>query len=229
MDEINWTEFWLDRWQQGRIQFHQQNFEALLSRFPQVKDQVVFVPLCGKSKDMHYFAELGNRVIGVELSQSACVAFMAENSLAYEQEEIQNFTVFKSKTITLYCGDFFQLDLSLLEEVSLIYDRAALIALPSALRAQYANFISHWVEARGSRAEKLVIYLIALEYASETPLQPPFSVSAAEIKTLYAKQFQIEKIFSEQDAQFTPTEPATEAQPAVESAYVLTSNLQRKG
>ena len=223
MDETNWTDFWLDRWQQGRIHFHQQNFEALLSRFPQVKDQVVFVPLCGKSKDMLYFAELGNRVIGVELSQSACVAFMAENNLAYEREEIPNFTVFKSKTITLYCGDFFQLDLSLLDGVSLIYDRAALIALPSALREKYVKFISRWVEARGNGAQQLVIYLITLEYASKTPMQPPFSVSAAEIKKLYAEHFQIEKIFSEDDAQYSPTEPATEALPAVESAYLLTS------
>ena len=52
----------------------------------------------------------------------------------------------------------------------LVYDRAALIALPGAMRRQYAALMSRLVEAGGQ------VLLVTLEYQPEQQLQPPFSV-----------------------------------------------------
>ena len=45
------------------------------------KNGHVFVPLCGKSVDMLWFAKQGLDVIGIELSEIAVTQFFAENDL----------------------------------------------------------------------------------------------------------------------------------------------------
>ena len=222
MQASDWAEFWLKRWTDGIIHFHQEKIEAMLARFPAVTNEVVLVPLCGKTKDMVHFAELGNQVIGAELSLTACESFFVENQIAYERRSIPGFVVFQSKSITIYCGDFFSLPLNLLQNVTLIYDRAALIALPTNLRIRYAELIINIAKNCSNSLGSFKIYLISLEYAAKKPDLPPFSVGAAEIEALYGKRFKIEKLVSEKDILYSPTTETTEPQPATESAYLLT-------
>ena len=75
------TEYWRDRWQQNRIEFHQDAVSPYLQRFlAELKlapGARVFVPLCGKSKDMLWLSAQGYGVFGVEVSPLAVAAFFS--------------------------------------------------------------------------------------------------------------------------------------------------------
>ena len=57
---------------------------------PELSDEgeIVFVPMCGKSLDMVWFAEQGCRVIGVELSSLAAKDFFDELGLAFTMQDL---------------------------------------------------------------------------------------------------------------------------------------------
>src|SRR3569623_1038336 len=78
-------EFWQARWDEGRIGFHQDDVNPYLRRYwPGMNipvDNAVFVPLCGKSKDMLRLRAQGHAVMGVEVVARAVEAFFAENAL----------------------------------------------------------------------------------------------------------------------------------------------------
>ena len=79
------ADFWLQRWNQGRIGFHRGEVMPLLEKHWATLDVAahgrVFVPLAGKSLDMHWLAAQGHRVLGAELSPLAVQAFFAEAGL----------------------------------------------------------------------------------------------------------------------------------------------------
>lgn len=87
--------------------------------------------------------------------------------------------------LRIYQGDFFAAP-ELGQRYRLVYDRAALIALPGAMRRQYAALMSRLVEAGGQ------VLLVTLEYQPEQQQQPPFSVGEMEVRTLFERDFGVE-------------------------------------
>jgi Thiopurine S-methyltransferase (TPMT). len=77
--------FWLQRWNEGRIGFHRGEVMPLLEKhWPALGVPAggrVFVPLAGKTLDMHWLAAQGHAVLGAELSPLAVRAFFAEAGL----------------------------------------------------------------------------------------------------------------------------------------------------
>jgi thiopurine S-methyltransferase len=146
---------------------------------PLKPDNRIFVPLCGKSIDMLWLVQQGYEVIGHELSVLACHAFFEENGISVEYVQEEKFTVFKSPGITLFAGDFFKLDKTLLANVDAVYDRAALIALPSDMRKKYVN------QLRNLIPPLTPIFLITTDYPQEDMQGPPFSVGEAEVHALF--------------------------------------------
>lgn len=180
-------DFWLKKWQDGEIGFHQTRYHPALEKFADKFSQgTILVPLCGKSLDMLYLAGLGHSVIGVELSPIACRDFFHENGLVYTEKTTQDFVVFQSADITLWSGDFFKLPASEWSKVSGVYDRAALVALPVEIRQKYAATFS-------CSTQKLEILLVSFDYASASIQGPPFSVTESEIRSIY-QGYQVEKI-----------------------------------
>lgn len=186
--------FWHARWESQKIGFHQEYFNSLLRLHwdalrPSLSEQV-FVPLCGKSLDMLWLRERGHAVLGVELSQLACKAFFAEQAVEPEQVQQPNGQRWFKDGICLHCGDFFALTKEDLSECSLVYDRAALIALPAEMRQRY---VAQLIEQLPSGAR---ILLIALEFKGEEG--PPFSVSETEVKRLFGAAFKVELLAREE-------------------------------
>ncbi len=140
----------------------------------------VLVPLCGKSLDMLWLAEQGHRVLGVELSELAITQFFSENQLTPVMHESAQGRHYVAGHIELVCGDIFGLEDSTLAACAGAYDRAALIALPPAMRARYAGDIYGRLP---SAAQSLVI---TLEYAQEKMEGPPFSVAEDEVLRLFS-------------------------------------------
>jgi thiopurine S-methyltransferase len=200
---MNWNDFWLSKWVEGKINFHQEQVESFLANhFPKLGPQTVFVPLCGKSKDLLYFSNAGHTVIGVELSELACRAFFAESNIAFTAQKSGDFMVFESVRserphfgfIKIYCGDFFKLTSALLGRVNWIYDRAALIALPPEVRSEYCEHLFSLF-----KDQAVSIFLITFEYDPSLRDGPPFSVDANEVTQLYGDHFEINEIISEND------------------------------
>ena len=67
--------FWLDRWENKEIGFHQNKANPLLTKnFEKLslKDESrIFIPLCGKTLDIGWFLSKGYKVAGCELSEIA--------------------------------------------------------------------------------------------------------------------------------------------------------------
>ena len=76
-------EYWLERWRQEEIGFHQSEINPYLRQYwPDLQvapGKQVFIPLCGKSRDMIWLREQNLSVLGVELSPLAVEAFFKEN------------------------------------------------------------------------------------------------------------------------------------------------------
>lgn len=177
------SEFWHERWQQSQIGFHRSDTHPWLLEFwptLQLPERSrVFVPLCGKSRDLVWLREQGHEVIGVELSPIAVEAFFEENGLTPVISETGRLKLYESDGIRLYCGDFFDLTSAELTGVAGCYDRAALVALPPELRERYVRHLAHILPASAA------MLLIAFEYPEHEMAGPPFNVDGHEVERLF--------------------------------------------
>jgi len=187
-------EFWLERWQEGLIGFHQDRINDYLTRhFGRTDAQqggAVLVTLCGKSLDMVWLHEQGFRVIGVELSPLAVESFFSENKLQPTITSTGKFQSYNASDITLLCGDFFDLTSADIGDIEAVYDRASLIALPPEMRPSYAEHLTRLLP----RDTKVL--LITMEYPQEQMQGPPFAVKESEVHELYDNHFDIEHLES---------------------------------
>ncbi|KRD30555.1 thiopurine S-methyltransferase [Lysobacter sp. Root916] len=183
------AEFWQQRWRERQIGFHQDRpSPLLLKHWPSLglaPDSRVFVPLAGKTLDMAWFASQGHRVLGVELSRIAVEEFFAEHGLTPEVEMSRYGRHYRAGAIELICGDAFALDAALLSDCAAVFDRAALIALPTPLRERYAGELYPHLPS-GCRG-----LLITLEYPQHEKQGPPFSVVEQEVYRLYAPDWRL--------------------------------------
>lgn len=184
------SDFWLQRWREGRTGFHQERVMPLLEKHWDAlalqAGSRVFMPLAGKSRDMLWLAARGHRVLGIELSPLAIEQFFAENRLVPTVHESRYGTHHIAGGIELIRGDAFGLDDAALADCGGVYDRAALIALPPDLRARYVDELYARLPA-GCRG-----LLITLEYPQHEKEGPPFSVEEAEVRRRYAPQWNVD-------------------------------------
>ena len=185
-------DFWLERWARDQIGFHLGEVNPYLQRHWPVLDLApgvrVLVPLCGKSLDLVWLAAQGYRVVGVELAEKAIVDFFAEQQLQAEVLQRGAFKVYRAGALELWCGDFFALSAADVGDCAALYDRAALIALPAAMRERYA---AHLTAILPAGCEGL---LITLDYAQSQMNGPPFAVSDGEVQARFSDGWQVELV-----------------------------------
>ncbi|MEM7765208.1 MAG: thiopurine S-methyltransferase [Pseudomonadota bacterium] len=173
---------WLSRWQDGRIGFHENaTNQHLLAHWPaltQDSSSAVFVPLCGKTLDMLWLAERHAGVIGVELSPIAVRDFFAEAGLAPTVTEHGDLSCWQAENLCIFVGDFFALSAQHVRGARLVYDRAALIALPESVRPVYQRHLLALVppDVQG--------LTITVDYPQAEMSGPPFSVTDDEMRGL---------------------------------------------
>ena len=187
-------DFWHQRWAAGKLGFHQQKVNSRLKQFwnalapAPVRGAKALVPLCGKSLDMLWLAQSGYRVIGIEISDIACRDFYVENQLPYERINRAPFVKYIGDDIELWCGDWFDLQPDDLSDVRLVYDRAALIALPEPMRTDYAAHLAALLQP-GSQ-----VFLISMDYDENKMKGPPFSVPEHTVRDLFENNFSVKII-----------------------------------
>lgn len=209
--------FWLERWRLNQIGFHQANFNARLIRhWPTLKvprGGLVFVPLCGKTRDMIWFAQAGYRVLGIELAPAAIEAFFHEASAPYVHRQQLPLSVYEGMGIRILGGDFFDLTAADLAGTNGVFDRGALVALPPEMRRRY---VDHLLTVLPSGAE---ILLLTLEYEQSRVGGPPFSVQREEVEQLYGERCSITRLEAATTDQVSPHFSAQGVTSAGESTY----------
>ncbi|WP_130903332.1 thiopurine S-methyltransferase [Pseudomonas sp. Sample_23] len=185
-------EFWYKKWDSNQIGFHQAEANPYLQRYwPELAiapSARVLVPLCGKSLDLLWLAGQGHQVIGVELAEKAVEEFFSEHQLQPQISDKGAFKVYRTVAFELWCGDFFALTAEDVAGCTALYDRAALIALPDAMRQRYAEHLQQLL------APEMKGLVITLDYDQSQIPGPPFAVSDDEAQRLLGQGWQLEKL-----------------------------------
>ena len=186
--------FWNERWQEGRIGFHNNQVHPMLAAqigtLGLAPGGRVFLPLCGKTVDIGWLLEQDYRVAGVELSRIAVEQLFEELGVEPEISRDGPLTRFSAPGLDVWAGDIFDLSAEVLGPVDAVYDRAALVALPLGMRPRYATH----VPAITCHATQL---LITFDYDQSVMKGPPFSVPLGEITALYGRGFAISDLLAE--------------------------------
>lgn len=206
-------DFWHARWQGKQIAFHEGKANAFLvkhfSRLPAGPGARVFVPLCGKTRDIAWLLGQGLKVAGAELSRIAVEELFAELDVVPQISADGPLTRFSAPGLDILQGDIFALTRDALGPVDAVWDRAALVALPKDMRARYAPHLVALTEG----APQL---LVCFEYDQSLVAGPPFSVPPEETRALYGADYLVAEI------ETAPVPGGLKGQcPAVEHVWLL--------
>lgn len=181
-------DYWLERWREQRIGFHEPGGNGALRRHWPWRGQRVLVPLCGKATDLRWLAEQGNEVVGVELAESAAREFFAEQALEHTVTD-GPLPAYRATDLPLaiYVGDYFAFDGPLDgRRCDALYDRAALVAVHPDERARY---VEHTKNLLTADAKRLVITFC---YDQNAAAGPPFAVPDDEVRRYWSDLARLE-------------------------------------
>lgn len=191
-------QFWHNRWKNNEIGFHQYTENPFLvkyfHRLNLKNGQRVFIPLCGKTRDIAWLLNNNCQVIGVELVQSAVKQLFLELGITPRIQEKGNLLHYQSANIDIFVGDIFHATFQKIGTLDAVYDRAALVALPHKTRQKYTRHICQITQ----NAPQL---LITYEYDQSLAEGPPFSISHSELKQHYQASHEIQLLESNCETQ----------------------------
>ena len=180
--------FWHNKWEKNEIGFHLPDANPLLVKhFPTLnlkQGARIFLPLCGKTLDIAWLLAQGYRVAGAELSTIAIEDLFNNLNLTPTIIKLDEITHYSATNIDVFVGDIFKVTPNMLGNVDVVYDRAALVALPDEIRKQYSAHLM----ALTNNAPQL---LICFEYDQTLHTGPPFSISADEVKQHYQTSYDL--------------------------------------
>ena len=182
------AKFWHERWRKNEIGCHEGKPNPLLVKFVGRlglrKGARVFVPLCGKTRDIGWLLGKGFRVAGAELSEVAVTQLFKELKVVPKISAAGKLKKYRAKNLEIFVGDVFAVTRKALGRVDAIYDRAALVALPEMVRKRYSAHLKRIT----NKAPQL---LISFEYDQRVMEGPPFSITNAELVARYAKDYEL--------------------------------------
>jgi thiopurine S-methyltransferase len=186
-------DFWLNKWDKNEIAFHGSEANPLLLKYFKeltlTKGSRIFIPLCGKTLDIHWLLSQGYRVAGAELSELAIQQLFTELGVTPKIVTAGKLKHYSAEGIDIFVGDIFDLTADLLGAVDAVYDRAALVALPEEMRIRYTAHLARITD----KAPQL---LITYEYDATLISGPPFSISIDEVKRHYAGSYNLHLLAS---------------------------------
>lgn len=188
------AEFWQRKWESNDIGFHNHQANPLLVKHLEQlalpSGSRLFLPLCGKTLDIGWLLDKGYKVVGAELSKLAVTQLFDELGITPQISQRGELEVYSANNLVIFIGDIFKLRESFLGTVDAIYDRAALVALPTSMRAHYTR---HLLDITHHSPQLLICF----EY-DQTQLEgPPFSVPASEVEQHYSNHYDLTLVSSE--------------------------------
>jgi len=210
--------FWRERWDEGRIGFHEREGNALLrehwgellERRPQNQaGSRVLVPLCGKTNDLTWLRARGHAVVGVEFVESAAIAYFAELGVTPRRVERERLVCYEHDGVSIWVANFFDVTSEHVGTFDLLYDRAALVAITPGERTRY---IERLAALSNPGAD---LFLISFNHDFEGG--PPFSISGVE--GLLAPRFALEQVESRDILESEPRFKERGASYMIETAW----------
>lgn len=195
--------YWVSRWNKDNTGFHmEEGYPGLKEHWPSFNlppNPRVLVPLCGKSADMDFLEQQEADVVGVEISEKAILSFFSEHRRPFETRDNSGFKIYTSGNIELWQGDFLKYP-SRKSGFHLIYDKAALVALPPDKQKPYVDKLLSLAEP-GTAI--LLHYFI---YPQDEMPGPPFSITPRKIDDYFSRKFTITLLEENQmpSEQFVP-------------------------
>jgi thiopurine S-methyltransferase len=197
------ADFWHRRWQKNEIGFHEADgnhlFKNYFNELGLDSNSRVFVPLCGKTRDIAWLLSKGYNVVGIELNELAIEQLFEDldiKKLALQTHNTQEAGLkhFHNEfsnglTLDVYQGDFFAFTAELLGNIDAVFDRGALVALPAKMREKYSE---HLLRITAQSKQLLVCY----QYEEGLIQGPPHSVSASEVNVHYQHAYLIECLYT---------------------------------
>lgn len=176
--------FWHEKWEKNEIGFHEGQVNRMLAAFHNKLPAGgrVFVPLCGKTRDIAWLLSKGFRVAGAELSELAIQQLFDELEVTPQVSAEGPLKRYAAEGLDIFTGDIFDLEAETLEPVDAVFDRAALVALPEGVRGKYA---AHVAEITGQPPQLVITF----EYDPAVMDGPPFTQTDDEIKGYYAARY----------------------------------------
>lgn len=219
------AQFWLNKWQNNEIGFHLPAphpwlvalWETMVAQ--KAASQTVFVPLCGKTLDLDFLLEQGCKVVANELSEDAVKAVFARLNLTPIVTPWAGGSCYQAGELTIYAGDFFLLNAQRIHSIDWVYDRAAIIALPADMRADYTQKLIELCPDANQ-------CVITLDYDQSIMNGPPFAVSTDELHQHYGTHYEM-TLLKEGDIIKHEPKFAQNGLPALfQRVYQLTPKLQ---
>ena len=199
--------FWHDRWETGRTNFHEGQPNAFLVDYIQTlnlpKGARIFLPLCGKTRDIAWLLSQGFHVVGAELSAIAIDQLFADLDVTPDITQHGTLQHRSAPYLDIYVGDIFDLTPTALGQVDATFDRAALVALPADMRDRYAQ---HIVTLTQSAPQLLVTF----QYDEALIQGPPFAIPADQVKALYGDAYTLTRLARQDTDGGLKGHPATE-------------------
>jgi thiopurine S-methyltransferase len=185
--------FWHKKWENNEIGFHEAGANPLLvqhfNALSLPKGSRVFIPLCGKTRDIAWLLSNGYRIAGAELSKIAVGQLFDEMGVEAKISRAGELDHYQAEDIDIFGGDIFALSRDVLGPVDAIYDRAALVALPREMRSRYTV---HLREITHTAPQ----FLISYAYDQSRMDGPPFSVTDEEVERHYKDRYVLNRIAS---------------------------------
>lgn len=196
---------WNEGWAAGRTAFHRaqpneimvENLAKVVPEDAEAESLRVFVPLCGKTVDLPFLAEMpwAQQVVGSEGVRQACDEFAAEQpdlgmswreDRAAEGDDGAAFGVLSSEgdKVQLLQGDHFLLTPGVAGgQFDFVYDRASLVAISPDLREWYADVMAQLVRPGG----RILLLTFDRRAGSEEAraMGPPFSVPESAVREIF--------------------------------------------
>ena len=203
---------WEKAWTSNKAGWHEEdgnqtlknNISKLMSKYFPTKnpgDMTVFVPLCGKTKDMYMFYQMGMTVIGVEFAPQPIKEFFEENKVTYAKTDKTPYTKSLDERLILGEGDLFSFKVGEKVEPTehklpfskfdIIWDRGSFEALGPTEKDKYVKYMSELLAQDG-------LYLLStVDYDEREYTGPPFNTNEEGVRLYYGTQFSVEKIETE--------------------------------
>ncbi len=206
--------YWHKKWSTGDIGFHQSDYNQLMVKhFPSLDladGSHVFVPLCGKTRDIAWLLQSGFRVTGAELSETAVKELYADLGLTPQVTQDGVLLRYATPDLVVFVGDVFDVCARSIGSVQAVYDRAALVALPADLRARYA---AHVIAETACAPQ----FLLTFTYDQAAMSGPPFAITADMVADLFDQHYALQLC----DSVDLPSPGLKGRVPATENAWRL--------
>jgi thiopurine S-methyltransferase len=175
--------FWQEKWRENQLRWHRGEVEPHLERYVERLAPggagSVLVPLCGKSADIRWLAARGHRVVGIDVVEDAAIQLFGEAGMEPVIERAGAATRYRGGGIEFLVADVFAVRPADVGPIDGIWDRAAMVAVPDAQRPRYAKKLAEL-------APSARILIQTMEYDTSVMDGPPFSVTEAELRELFA-------------------------------------------